>query len=135
MAFEGWLVKFGGVKLPNNYLNKYKDKPNMRTEIDAFRDGKTITLHRTTSPYYKSQITLPIRSLYYGEKVLLKALIDAAMLNKTERKVHVAYWNSEDMGYSEGDFYIADIEYTVINVNEKKLNMRYEAFDIVLTEY
>lgn len=39
------------------------------------------------------------------------------------------------MGYSEGDFYIADIEYTVINVNEKKLNMRYEAFDIVLTEY
>ena len=57
------------------------------------------------------------------------------MLNKTERKVHIAYWNSEDMGYSEGDFYIADIEYTVINVNEKKLNMRYEAFDIVLTEY
>ena len=39
MAFEGWLIKFGGVKLPNNYLNKYKDKPNMRTEIDAFRDS------------------------------------------------------------------------------------------------
>ena len=53
----------------------------------------------------------------------------------TERKVHIAYWNSEDMDYSEGDFYIADIEYTVINVNEKKLNMKYEAFDIVLTEY
>ena len=135
MAFKGWLVKFGDVVLPNDYLEKYKDKSNMRTEIDAFRDSKTISLHRTTSPYYKSQITLPIRKLYYGEKILLKAIIDAAITNPVERKLTATYWNSEDMDYKSGEFYIADIEYVVSNVNERKLDMVYEPFEIVLTEY
>lgn len=135
MAFKGWLVKFGDVVLPNDYLEKYKDKSNMRTEIDAFRDSKTISLHRTTSPYYKSQITLPIRKLYYGEKILLKAIIDAAITNPVERKIMATYWNSDDMDYKSGEFYIADIEYVVCNVNERKLDMVYEPFEIVLTEY
>lgn len=133
--FEGWLIKFGDVALPNSYLEKYKGKPNMRTEIEAWRDAGTLSLHRTTSPFYKSKITLPIRKLYYGEKIFLKALIDAATVNETERKVKVTYWNDEDMEYKSGEFYIADIEYTIVHVDERKLNMVYEPFNIELIEY
>lgn len=135
MAFDGWLIKFGSVALPNHYLEKYKDKPNMRIEIDAYRDSGDITLHRTTSPHFKSQIKLPIRSLYLGEKIFLKAMIDAAVTNEVERKVSVTYWNSETLSYKSGDFYMTDIEYTICRVDVKKLNLRYEPFEIVLIEY
>lgn len=39
------------------------------------------------------------------------------------------------MDYKSGVFYIADIEYTISHVNERKLDMVYEPFDIQLTEY
>lgn len=133
--FKGWMVKFGDMVLPNNYLEKYQDTPNQRLEIDAYRDSGKLYLHRTTSPYFKSKITLPIKRLYYGEKILLKAIIDAAVINEAERKVQVTYWNSENLDYVSGEFYISDIEYTVTNVNEDRLNMVYEPFSIVLTEY
>ena len=135
MAFQGWLVKFGDIILPNHYLEGYEDDPNKRTELDSYRDSATLMLYRTTSPYYKSQITLPIRRLYYGEKIFLKSIIDAAMLNETERKVAVTYWNDEEMDYKSGEFYIADIKYTITHIDAIKLNMVYKPFSIILTEY
>lgn len=134
MAFEGWLVKFGSTVLPNSYLEKYKDKPNQRLELNAARDA-TALLHRQTSPNYKTSLTIPIRSLYLGEKILLKAIIDAGMVNERERKVSATYWNDEVMDYRSGVFYIADIEYTISLVNERKLDILYEPFEIQLTEY
>ena len=47
----------------------------------------------------------------------------------------VTYWNDEVMDYASGTFYIADIEYTIKHVNERKLDMLYESFEIQLTEY
>ena len=134
MAFEGWLIKFGSTVLPNKYLEKYKDKPNQRLELDASRDA-TVLLHRQTSPNYKTSLTVPIRELYLGEKIVLKAIIDAGMLNERERQVSVTYWNDEVMDYASGTFYIADIEYTIKHVNERKLDILYEPFEIQLTEY
>ena len=134
MVFEGWLIKFGSTVLPNKYLEKYKDRPNQRLELDASRDA-TALLHRQTSPNYKTSLTVPIRELYLGEKIVLKAIIDAGMLNERERQVSVTYWNDEVMDYASGTFYIADIEYTIKHVNERKLDMLYESFEIQLTEY
>lgn len=134
MAFEGWLVKFGDTAVPNKYLEKYKETPNQRVDLDAYRDADVL-LHRETSPNYKSKIIIPIRKLYLGEKILLKAIIDSGMINETERKVSATYWNSEEMDYKPGIFYIPDIEYTISHVDERKLNMVYEPFEIQLIEY
>lgn len=134
MAFEGWLVKFGSTAVPNSYLEKYKDTPNQRVDLDAYRD-QAILLHRETSPNYKSKIVIPIRKLYLGEKIVLKAIIDSGIINEVERKVSVTYWNSEEMDYKSGIFYIPDIEYTISRVNERKLDMVYEPFEIQLIEY
>lgn len=134
MAFQGWLIKFGDTVLPNKYLEKYKDTPNQRLDLAAYRDTDAL-LHRETSPNYKSKIVLPIRELYLGEKIVLKAIVDSGIVMETERKVSVTYWNSEDMDYKTGIFYMPDIEYEVKHVSEVKLNMLYAAFQIELIEY
>ena len=92
---------------------------------------------RELSPNYKTSLTVPIRKLYLGEKIVVKAIIDAGIVSggERERKVSVTYWNDEEMDYKSGVFYIADIEYTISHVNERKLDMVYEPFDIQLTEY
>ena len=136
MAFEGWLIKFGNTALPNNYLEKYKETPNQRLELDAYRDVAAL-LHRETSPNYKSKIVVPIRKLYLGEKIVLKAIVDSGIVSdgERERKVSVTYWISEEMGYKSGVFYMPDIEYTITHIDIRKLNMVYEPFEIQLIEY
>lgn len=134
MAFQGWLIKFGNTILPNKYLEKYKDTPNQRLELSVYRDTEAL-LHRETSPNYKTKIILPIRELLLGEKIVLKAIVDAGMVLEKERKVSVTYWNSEEMDYKTGVFYMPDIEYEIKRVSEAKLDMLYAAFQIELIEY
>lgn len=134
MAFQGWLIKFGETVLPNKYLEGYKETPNQRLELAAYRDTDAL-LHRETSPNYKSKLVLPIRELFLGEKIVLKAIVDSGVILDTERKVSVTYWNSEDMDYKTGIFYMPDIEYEVKHVSESKLNMLYAAFKMELIEY
>ena len=136
MAYQGWLVKFGSTAVPNGYLEKYKETPNQRLELDAYRDVAAL-LHRETSQNYKTKIVIPIRKLYLGEKIVLKAIVDSGIVSggERERKVSATYWNSEDMDYKTGVFYMPDIEYTISRVNEIKLNMIYEPFEIQLIEY
>lgn len=136
MAFQGWLIKFGNTAVPNQYLEKYKDTPNQRIEISAYRDSGVL-LHRETSPNFKSKIVIPIRKLYLGEKIVLKAIVDSGIVagGKTERKVSASYWNSEEMEYKNGIFYMPDISYTICHVDENKLNLVYEPFEIQLIEY
>lgn len=134
MAFKGWLIKFGDNVLPNHYLQQYRETPNQRLELDAYRDLAQ-TMHRETSPNFKTKIVIPIRALYLGEKIVLKAIIDAATTVEVERKVSITYWNSERMDYASGLFYISDIEYVISRVDDYKLNLLYEPFEIHLIEY
>lgn len=135
MAFQGWLIKFGDTVLPNSYIEKYDETPNQRLELDSYRDSGTVTLRRTTSPYFKSKMEIPIRKLYYGEKIVLKAIVDSAIINPVERKARITYWNSEIMDYASGEFYMPDIKYTISHVSQRRLNMVYEPFSITLIEY
>lgn len=134
MAFEGWLVKFGDTVLPNHYLLSYKETPNQRLEFDAYRDSDAL-LHRETSHNFKSKMILPIRELYLGEKITLKAIVESGIIDATERKVSVTYWNSEEMKYMIGVFYMPDIDYEIKRVSESKLNLLYKEFNIELIEY
>lgn len=134
MAFQGWLIKFGDTVLPNKYLTGYKDTPNQRLELAAYRDTEAL-LHRETSPNFKSKIVLSVRELLLGEKIVFKAIVDSGLVLETERRVAITYWNSEEMEYKTGIFYMPDIEYEIKHVSESKLNMLYSAFQIELIEY
>jgi len=134
MAFKGWLIKFGEYPLPNKFLKQYKDTSNQRIEVSAYRDV-TMLLHRETSPNYKSSIVLSIMELNLQEMNLLKNIINSGITDAIQRKVEITYWNSEDMDYKTGDFYMPDIQKSIHFVEEDSLDMHYEAFDIELIEY
>lgn len=134
MAFQGWFVKFGDYQLPNKFLKRYTDTSNQRIERDAYRDINSL-LHRDTSPYLKSTVILEVMGLNLQEMNLLKDIIETGIINEVERKVAITYWNSEEMDYKTGEFYIPDITKRVPFVDEGTPDLRYEPFDLEMIEY
>ena len=136
--FEGYLIKFGNVIMPNKYLvlDGWQTTPNQRLEADAYRDANGL-LHRETLPDYKTEIVLSVAELDLAEKIEFQRIINQAMLNETERKVDVTYWNDETNEYvhSSTGFYLPDIKWTITHVDEEDKDIIYKAFTVKLIEY
>jgi len=66
--FNGWLIKFGGVILPNSFIlvDGWESVPNQRVELDAYRDANVL-LHRETSENFKTSLSLNIRPMDLAE--------------------------------------------------------------------
>lgn len=110
-----YLIKFGVTELPNRLImaDGYSVTPNMRTELEAFRDVD-ISLHRVTSPNFKTKITLTLTPMSQTDRTLVQSIINGATLIATERKVLVTYWNEEEGQYKSGDFYITDTTFQTL---------------------
>lgn len=136
--FQGWLLKFGSVTLPNSFLlaDGWEETPNQRTEIDAYRDAD-ILLHRETSSNYKSKFKITIRELNLSEMEAFHTVLNNAITNKTERKMDITYWNTEEMNYvhSVTNFYLTDTTYKIHTVDEVKKDILYNSFDMTFIEY
>lgn len=141
--FEGWLIKFGEVILPNSFMvsSGWKSNPNQRIELDAYRDSSPqVLLHRETAEGTKTKLELTIRSLNLEERTAFDNVLGVATLGfteKKERKVAVTYWN-DDFGilnYVSGNFYMKDPEFTIINIDEETKDIEYGEFKLTLTEY
>lgn len=137
--FQGWLIKFGEVTLPNSFLlaDGWESTPNQRIELDAYRDAN-ILLHRKTSANFKTSIKLNIREMTLGERIAFNNVIGLATMpdpDKKQRKVSVTYWNDETLTYERGVFYMADTTYTINTVDEERKNLEYNPFTVTLTEY
>lgn len=67
--FEGWLIKFGGVILPNKFIlaDGWNSTPNQRIDIKAYRDANVL-LHRETSKNYKTSLRLNIGGMNLKER-------------------------------------------------------------------
>ena len=137
--FQGWLIKFGDVQLPNSFLlaDGWEGTPNQRIEVDAYRDANMF-LHRETSSNYKTKLKLNIREMNLAERMALNNVIGLATLSITEqkqRKVFITYWNDETLTYESGEFYMPDSTYVIHNVDEEKLDIEYNPFTISLVQY
>lgn len=137
--FEGWLIKFGYVKLPNSFLlaDGWESEPNKRIEIDAYRDAN-VYLHRETADDFKTKIQLNIREMNLQERRAFNNVISLSTLGYTDRKqrkVNLTYWNDETLEYSNGVFYMTDSRYSIHNVNEDDPEIEYNPFTLTLIEY
>lgn len=137
--FQGWLIKFGDVTLPNSFLDKggWESSPNQRLEIDAYRDANAL-LHRDTSPNAKTSITLTLRGMTYEERQAFDTVIGLATLpnsDKIQRRVSITYWNDEELDYKTGVFYMADPKWAINIIDEIKKTYEYKPTTIKLTEY
>lgn len=113
--FKGYLIKLNGIEFPHEYiaLENYKSIDNQRTELKAYRNSQ-YDLIRQTSSNFKSKVEFStIDGLNLKQLEKIKNVIDKATLNKTERKVKVEYWNSEELRYATMKSYIPDIEYEI----------------------
>jgi len=139
MSFNGWLIKFGSVALPNSFLlaDGWESTPNQRVETDAYRDANVL-LHRETSPNFKTSIKLTIAELTLAEMEAFRNVIGLATLPETyknQRRVEVTYWNDEELAYKTGIFYMPDVTYTIHTVKEDGSDIIYNSFSVELTEY
>ena len=126
---------FGTYQLPNSILTRYVSTPNQRIEKKAWRDN-TEYLQRVTSPNYKTTLNLEIRPLSQKEKDLLESIKSNGLKDPDQRKYSVKYWNLETGLYSEGEFYIPDIEYAINHIADNDTGeMYYEAFTLEMIQY
>lgn len=133
--YRGYLVAFGSFQLPNSFLTRYASTPNQRIEKKAWRDN-TEYLQRVTSPNFKTTLNLEIRPLTQKEKDLLEDIKRNGLMDVTERKYSVTYWNMETGLYSEGEFYIPDTEYAINHISDNSTGeMQYEAFAVEMIQY
>ncbi len=137
--FEGWLIKFGNVVLPNRFIlaDGWNSVPNQRIDIDAYRDANVL-LHRETSKNYKTSLKLNLGDMNLKEMEAFKTVIGLATLeinDRNQRKLSVTYWNDEELAYSHAQMYMTDTEYSIHTVDEVCRDIEYNSFTIELIEY
>jgi hypothetical protein len=110
-----YLLSFNGTTLPTKYITSdgYVTTPNQRTELEAYRDAN-ILLHRVTSPNFKTTIMFTTCPMSLSDKIKFQNIIKSGMINPTERKVFVEYWNDETNEYTTGYFYISDPTFSTL---------------------
>lgn len=123
--------------LPNKYLayESYKITPNQRTELSAYRDQNINKLHRETIPYFKTKIDCDTKPMYEREKMEMQEIMRSGLVNATERKYRVEYYDTENNVYKSGDFYIPDTEFSIIKVDDEANEILYNKIRLALIEY
>lgn len=112
MAFSGYLLKVGSIKIPMRFISvkSYKSTPNRQQDLDSYRDadGK---LKRNILPHKVTTIEFSTPYLHLADKIALQAILPS------RTKLTVTYWNDETNAYATGDFYIPDVEYSIYRVD------------------
>lgn len=132
MAFEGWVFKINGREFPNNLIafESFKITPNQIMDLDPYRDADGL-LHRTALPHTSTSIEFSTPHLRLADVELLNTF-----LTKENRiRCEVEYWNPNTSSYATGMFYIADVPYDFVNVDEKKKDALHKPIKVIFTEY
>ena len=111
-AFQGYLVKFGSVELPNSYIKMDSGNtmtPNQVEDIKATRTLNTRELKRTVASGNITKFQLVFRPLTNIQLSALRNIMRSGLQSESERKYRVTYWNDHNLRYEVGSFYIPDI--------------------------
>ena len=139
MAFSGYLIKLGGssgTELPLNMVKaeSYSATPNQRMESEAKRDT-TGVLHRTTVSHTATKIeinTIPMTNSEW--KTFFKKITDAFTV-AAERKLTLYYYDNDTDDYKSGTFYMPDIQYPILRVDNEKNVIHYDSIRLAFIEY
>lgn len=130
--YRGFLLKFGAATLPKGILTEYISTPNRRSEADATID-QTGGLVRSTFSHYRTTIKFSTKILDLDKKIRLQSIINQAITDSRQRKGEVTYWNDEINEYRTSNFYIPDIEFSVMDFDGNTI--MYNPITVELIEY
>ena len=130
--YRGYLLKFGGVTMPNNYFLEYSSTPNRRSEASAETDqiGRLI---RDTLPHKRTTVKFTTHMMNLDNKINFQNIIARGLVNELKREHSVEYWNDEDNNYHTASVYIPDIEYVIQDASDT--DIQYEPITVEGIEY
>lgn len=131
-AFEGWILKINGEIFPNCLiaLESYDCTPDQIMDLDPYRDGMG-ELHRNALPHTATSIEFSTPYLKLRDAEILNKFIP----HENRIRAEIDYWNPNTLSYESGAFYIADVKYSMVNVDEKRRDILYKPITVSITEY
>lgn len=137
MAFNGYLIKVGTYTIPMEYiaLESYKVTPNMRMDLDPFRDANG-ELYRNVVPHQTSKIEINTPYLYGRQMKDLMSKITAQFTNATEKKCSVTFYCPDTDSYKTENMYCPDFVYEIYQINLTDYNRTiYKPFRLAFIGY
>lgn len=136
MAFNGSLISLGGENFPLGYVYKdsYKVTPNRRQDLDSGRNANGVLI-RNVLDHTASTISFTVKPMYNTDLANMMAFIRSHYINEKEKKINIRYYCPDLDDYKEGQFYVPDIEYPMMQVDVDKKRIRYGTFTLEFIEY
>ena len=125
--YKGYLLKVKDQIFPMKYIKSetYTSTDNQRSELNY--------LIRQTSPNFKTKIEFETPPLLQSQYEEIRQLLNQGTINRTERKIKITYWNSEDLTYKNAVVYMPDISYTI--KNQMRNELLYNPLKMEFIEY
>ena len=136
MAYQGYLLKVGGVTVPLTTIKyeTYKITPDQRLDFNSTRstDG---WLHRNALQHTATKLEYETPPMNSNQQANLMNIFRNAWTSYAERKCTVEYFDPEINGYKSGTFYMPDIQWIIRNVDNERGLVNYNQCRIAFIEY
>ncbi len=123
-------------KFPLKYIRyeSYKVTPDQNQDLNSTVDT-TGNLHRYPLDHTRSKVEFNMPVMTSDEMNTLISTISSYWNKPTERKVSMRYFDPLTNGYKTGSFYIPDIDFVMMNVDESAGVIKYAETRIAFIEY
>lgn len=123
-------------KFPLKYIRyeTYKVTPDQNQDLNSTVDT-TGNLHRYPLDHTRSKVEFNMPVMTSDEMNTLISTISSYWNKPTERKVSMRYFDPLTNGYKTGSFYIPDIDFVMMNVDESAGVIKYQETRIAFIEY
>ena len=123
-------------KFPLKYIRyeSYKVTPDQNQDLNSTVDT-TGNLHRYPLDHTRSKVEFNMPVMTSNEMNTLISAISSYWNKPTERKVSMRYFDPLTNGYKTGSFYIPDIDFVMMNVDDANGIIKYQETRIAFIEY
>lgn len=123
-------------KFPLKYIRyeSYKVTPDQNQDLNSTVDT-TGNLHRYPLDHTRTKVEFNMPVMTSDEMNTLISTISSYWNKPTERKVSMRYFDPLTNGYKTGSFYIPDIDFVMMNVDDANGIIKYQETRIAFIEY
>lgn len=128
MSFNGSLLSFSNddgktwTNFPLKYVFKesYNIAPNRRQDLDSTRNANG-KLKRNVLKHTASTINFQTKPMYNKDMAKMMKIISDHYVITREKKLYIKYYCPDTDSYATGYFYVPDIEYNILRVDDDKI--------------
>lgn len=123
-------------KFPLKYIRyeSYKVTPDQNQDLNSTVDT-TGNLHRYPLDHTRSKVEFNMPVMTNTDINYIVNQLSSYWNKPSERKVSLRYYDPLTDGYKTGSFYIPDIDFTMMNVDESSGKIMYQETRIAFIEY